>query len=56
MFLNSKRNRRDINDGDNITDENARIIEKSDFIMTFLNNRKLFNLQKYENVYLLNND
>lgn len=40
MYLKPRR-RRSIEDNDGITDENARIIEESDFIMTFLNNRKL---------------
>lgn len=39
MFLKPRR-RRSLDDNDGITDENARIIDESDFIMTFLNNRK----------------
>lgn len=40
MYLKPRRTRRSTDDIDGIPDETSRIIEESDFIMTFLNNRK----------------
>lgn len=40
MYLKPRRTRRSADDIDGIPDETSRIIEESDFIMTFLNNRK----------------